>query len=443
MEYKPHLYQKEAAQFLYDNKNALIFADMGTGKTAIILSLLHRLFANRESRIKGVLILAPLRVCQLTWPIEIAKWDFSKRFTHTFLHGKNKNSIEYDYDIYLMNYEGISWLVEYLTDNPCPFDMVVFDEVSKLKDTSTMRFRKIKKILPLFNRKIGLTGTPAPNSYMDLFGLLYAVDEGETLGRFITHYRDRFFDKSYSGFTYTIKQYAAKRIDKLIAPHVFRIESSNPVPISYTDIEVVLPPNIMKEYKKLETESFIKFDDAVIKGVNAAVLLNKLRQYVGGAVYTEDKKVKVIHDCKISAIGKISGPCIITYTYTHERERLMQSYPDAVDFSKGEQNETLERWNKGEIKRLIIQPASVAHGLNLQHGGYKLVWFTLPWSLEQFSQTNCRIHRQGQQHPVEIFHLMVPDTVDSIVKTVLESKGSRQQAFLDAMSQYRLIEMKC
>jgi len=439
MEYKPHLYQKEAAQFLYDNKNALIFADMGTGKTAIILSLLHRLFANRESRIKGVLILAPLRVCQLTWPIEIAKWDFSEGFTHTFLHGKNKNTIKDNHDIYLMNYEGLSWLLEYLTDNPCPFDIVVFDEISKLKDAATKRFKALKKIISLFDRRIGLTGTPSPNSYMELFSQMYVIDKGATLGEFITHYRDNFFDRSYNGFTYTIKPHATEIIDKLIAPHVFRIESSNCVPITYIDVDVLLPTDIMSKYKKFEKEFFIRFDDTNLKGVNAAVLLNKLRQYVGGAVYTEDKKVKVIHDCKIVAVDKISGPCIVTYTYIHERNRILQSYPDAVDFSKGNQNETLERWNKGEISRLLIHPASMAHGLNLQFGGAKLIWFTLPWSLEEYLQANARIWRQGQEKPVEIYHLMINNTVDVVVKAVLESKSYRQEAFLNAMKQYRLV----
>jgi len=438
VKYKPHQYQTDAIKFLYENKNALLFADMGTGKTSIVLYLLHLLFANRESQlVKGVLVIAPLRVCQLTWPMEIAKWDFCKGFTHTLLHGKNKKNIVVQNDIYLMNYEGIAWLVEYLKNNPCPFDIIIFDEISKLKDPTTKRFRALKKIIPLFDRRIGLTGTPTPNSYMNLFSLMYSIDEGETLGKHITHYRDRFFDKSYNGFTYTLKAHATKEIDNLIAPFVFRIEASNPVPITYMDINVVLPKTVMGGYKKLEKEFFLKFDDALLKGVNAAVLLNKLRQYVGGAVYTEDKSVKLLHDRKIRAVGKISGPCIIAYVYRHELDRLNRRYPEAVDFSKGDQNEILKRWNRGEISKLLIQPASMAHGLNLQFGGATLVWFTLTWSLEQYLQANARIWRQGQENPVEIYHIMVDNTVDVIVKAVLESKSNKQIAFLKAMKYYR------
>ena len=437
MKYEPHQYQKDAVQFLYENKNALLFADMGTGKTSIVLSLLHSLFAICEFRIAKALIIAPLRVCQLTWPMEIAKWDFSKHFSHTFLHGKNKKNIAVQHDIYLMNYEGIAWLVEYLRNNPCPFDIVVFDEISKLKDPTTKRFKALKKILPYFNRRIGLTGTPSPNSYMDLFSLMYSIDEGKSIGKFITQYRDKFFDKSYNGFTYTLKSHATKVIDKLIAPHVFRIESSNPVPITYTDINIFLPKFIMDGYKVLEKEFFLKFDKTVIKGVNAAVLLNKLRQYVGGAVYTEDRDVKLIHNYKLLTLDKIAGPSIVAYAYQHELVRLKQSYPDAVDFAVGNQNETISQWNKGKISKLLIQPASMAHGLNLQFGGATLVWFTLPWSLEQYLQANARIWRQGQREPVEIYHLMVDNTIDVVVKAVLESKFNKQQAFLNAMKQYR------
>jgi len=438
MKFTPHQYQIDAAKFLYKNKNALLFADMGTGKTSIVLSLLHSLFANRESQsVKNVLIIAPLRVCQLTWPIEIAKWDFAKNFTYTFLHGKNKKTISDQYDIYLMNYEGITWLSEYLKNNSYPFDILIFDEISKIKDPTTKRFKALKKILPYFNRRIGLTGTPSPNSYMDLFSLMYSIDEGKTVGKFITHYRDKFFDKSYNGFTYTIKQHATKVIDKLIAPYVFRIEASNPVPITYIDVNVFLPKFIMDGYKVLEKEFFLKFDNAVVKGINAAVLLNKLRQYVGGAVYAEDRSIKVLHNYKISALDNIYGPSIVAYAYQHELTRLKQRYPDAVDFSIGNQNETISRWNKGEISRLLIQPASMAHGLNLQFGGSTLIWFTLPWSLEQYLQANARLWRQGQERPVQIYHLMVNNTIDVVVKAVLESKSNKQQAFLNAMKHYR------
>jgi SNF2 family DNA or RNA helicase len=453
----PHPYQSEAIDFIAGQPSTAIFGDCGIGKTIITLSAVSRMLTDFD--IKGVLIVAPLRVARMTWPLEIEEWPEFDWMEYALLHGpqKAKRLRESKAPIFLINYEGLIWLageLKRVNHKDWPFDMVVWDELTKMKSHTSSRFKKWKKFLRFFKYKVGLTGTPMSNGYLDLWAQFYSLDGGEALGTTFTGYRNRFFEQAdYMGFTFKPRHGSEDLIKKLIEPMTMRISAADNLdvpPLTFEDVEVKLPTEAKKAYKILEKELFVELDKGEeVEAVNAAVLSNKCLQFAGGSVYIQEENgnrfVKHIHDVKIDAIKKIrkqvKTPLLVAYSFKHERDRLLEAFPEAEvlksGYSQAEELDILKRWNDGKISMLICHPASAGHGLNLQGGCCVGVWFSLNWSLELYQQFNARLHRQGQKHPVTFYRLLAVDTIDEAVATSLERKDDSQAGLLKALNKYR------
>jgi len=452
----PHSYQLAAIDFIDDQPAAAIFGDCGIGKTIITLSAVSRLLTDFD--IKGVLIVAPLRVARMTWPLEIEEWPEFDWMNYSLLHGPNKaERLKDNSQIFLINYEGLLWLETHLKKikpQDWPFDMIVWDELTKMKSHTSTRFKKWKKFLRFFKRRVGLTGTPMSNGYIDLWAQFYALDIGESLGTTFTGYRNRFFEQAdFMGFSFKPREGSEKIIRELIEPKTMRISAADNLdvpPLSFEDIDIKLPAEARKAYKILEKDLFVELDKgAEVEAMNAAVLSNKCLQFAGGSVYiqeeTGEKWVKHIHDAKIDAMKKIrkavKTPLLVAYSFKHERDRLLKAFPEAVvlksGYSQSEELDILRRWNAGGISMLICHPASAGHGLNLQKGCHVGVWFSLNWSLELYQQLNARLHRQGQKSPVTYYRLLASETIDEAVATALERKDDSQAGLLKALNKYR------
>ena len=442
MEFRPHKYQEEAINKIIKIDRCGLFLDMGLGKTVITLTAINDLMFNRFE-VNKVVIIAPLKVAEDTWVKELSKWDHLTNLSMSLVLGdKNKRikALETQADIYVINRENVSWLVTYL-GRDWDFDMVVIDELSSFKNPSASRFKSLKKVIGKSSRVVGLTGTPNPNGYIDLWGQIYLLDSGERLGKTLTRFRDTYFvpDKrdSYRIFTYKLKSGADKLINKEISDICISMKADDYLDLPdkiFVNHEISLENR--RSYDELEKEFYFEFDKgSEVTAASKSVLINKLLQLCNGAVYTDGDKYQVVHDDKLDKLEEIvestlDSPILCFYQYKHDLDRIINRF----DFAKELSQDNIDAWNKGKIKLLLTHPASSAYGLNLQDGGNVIVWFGLPWNLELYQQANARLHRQGQRRNVFIHHLICENTVEERVLETLQRKGIVQDELLDYLA---------
>lgn len=283
----PHPYQQRGVEFLCQQNSAALFLDPGMGKTSIVLAAFARLASATQAN--RMLVIAPLRVVHTVWEQEARKWTQFRHLRFSVLHGSKKDAaLKAEADIYLMNPEGCEWLAQKYFGRPLPFDTVVIDELTKFKNSRSVRSKQLRPRLGGVRRRWGLTGTPVPNGYMDLFGQFLMLDDGAALGKYITHYRDQYFQPGYDGFSYTLQRDGAARIEARIAPYVLRMAASDylDLPPLVDDIRLVeLPAEARKTYEQMKKDMLTELPEGVVTGANAAAVYSKLKQMANGAVY--------------------------------------------------------------------------------------------------------------------------------------------------------------
>jgi superfamily II DNA or RNA helicase len=435
---------------------------MGAGKTAMALSLIRHINATRNPKSKRrTLVVAPKTVVYGTWNQEAHKWENFKDLTLALLHGKDKekNYLMCDPDIFLINYEGLAFLDSLIKKTRLlRFDTIIFDESSKLKSPSTGRFKICKRMCNSVDRVVLLSGTPSPNSIMDLWSQYFLLDRGHRLGSGITKYRSTFFDQEGFNFKkYTPKNGAPEKVTELVSDITFRVDESElpKVPELQTNvIKFDLPNELQRRYDAIEKEMFLTIDSATQDGVdalNSASMLNLSRQFVQGFVYKDSggdtKEAVNIHKLKLEVLQEtvesLNGqPVMIAYSFKHElvllKELFGNDIPHIGSGSKPSDISQYEKaWNDKKIPILLCNPASVSHGLNLQHGGHNIIWFSLTYSWEQYTQLIGRLHRQGQVNEVRNHILCASNTVDEFILSKLRAKELGQKLFLDLLYQYR------
>ena len=436
-----HDYQNRTVEYIKEKERCGLFLDMGCGKSVSTLTAISDL--QDSFAVNKVLVIAPLRVANSTWKQEVEKWSHLEHLRVSVCTGTEKarrSALMRDADVYVINRENVVWLVD-LYKKKWPFDCVVVDEVSSFKNPSAKRFRALKKVLPYTNYMVLLTGTPSPNGLMDLWSQMYLIDFGERLGRTITGYRQRFFEQDFTGHRYTIRDGCADKIHGLIADKVISMNAEDYLDLPDRidlEVSVTLPTGVMKKYKELEKTLLAELDTGEeVEAISAAALANKMMQFANGAAYhDEHRNWAEIHKEKLDALSDIvdDNPdenMLVAYNYKFDLERILKRFPQAVVLDK--EQSTIDRWNNGEIKMLLTHPASSAYGLNLQRGGAMSVWFGLNWSLELYQQFNARLHRQGQEKPVRIVHIVAKDTIDQRVLRVLSDKNASQASLLSSL----------
>ena len=436
-----HAYQRRAISFIKDRRRCGLFLDMGLGKTSSALTAVSDL--RDEFAIHKVLIVAPLRVANSVWAQEARKWAHQKHLRVSVCTGPQKArlaALQTDADVYVINRENLDWLVE-AKGAKWPFDMVIIDESSSFKNSSTKRFKALRRVLPKTEYMVLLTGTPSPNGLLDIWSQMYLIDFGQALGRTMTSFKQRFFEPDFMGYKFTPREGSADKIHSLIAPSVIHMSAEDYLELpSRIDLieRVDLPSNSLTIYNDFEKTLLAELEDGEeVEAVTAAALANKLLQFANGGMYTDaNGSWSSIHTEKLDALAEIiednpNENLLVAYNYRFDLERLKARFPDAVVLDKAQ--ETIDRWNRGEIKILLAHPASAGHGLNLQSGGATIVWFGLTWSLEYYQQFNARLHRQGQTKPVKILHVVARKTIDERVLHVLSSKNATQQQLLTAL----------
>lgn len=442
MKYNPHDYQSFVTKFILENPISAVLLDMGLGKSVITLTAIFDLCLD-SFEVSKVLVIGPLRVARDTWPTEIKKWDHLKELKFSVAIGseaQRKAALLQEADIYIINRENVDWLINQ-SGIPFDYDMIVIDELSSFKSYSAKRFKSLLKVRPKVKRIVGLTGTPSSNGLMDLWAEFRILDMGQRLGRFITHYRNKFFDPNKRNgqmiFSYKPKAGAEDAIYCLISDITISMKSTDYLKMPeclINEVLVTLSEKEQKSYDSLKKDLVLSLKGEEIDVVNAAGLSNKLCQMANGAVYGEDKKVFLIHDRKLDALEDLiesanSKPVLVAYWFKHDLERIKKKFKvREIQTSKD-----ITDWNKGEIEVALIHPASAGHGLNLQAGGSTLIWFGLTWSLELYQQTNARLWRQGQNETVVIHHIITKGTIDEDVMKALKRKEKVQSDLIDAV----------
>ena len=439
--FEPHPYQRAAIDRILEAPAAGLFLDMGLGKTAITLTAIDELIYDRLS-VYRVLVIAPKKVAEATWQAEAAKWEHLRRLSFATAMGTPRQrdaAIREQADITIINRENVTWLVERY-GMVWPWDMVVVDESSSFKSPSAKRFRALRRMLPRIERMVILTGTPAPNGIEDLWAQIYLLDRGERLGRYITHYRERYFEFNPWRHTYAPKPGAFETVQTKIADLCVSMSAADYLQLPemiVQDFPVILDSAALRAYRQMEREMLLEIGGDEITAMSAAALTGKLLQLCGGCVYDADGDAHTVHTAKLDALGELldglcGEPVLLFYGFRHElpglakalegrRWRRLESAADAL------------AWNDGEIDVLVAHPASCAYGLNLQQGGRHIVWYTLTWSLELYQQANARLHRQGQQKPVVVHRLITQGGMDEDVAKALEDKRDTQDALLEAL----------
>ena len=448
-EWTPHGYQLRAIDHLCSRGSAALFLDPGMGKTAVTLAAFTELqdagIANR------MLVIAPMRVCQLVWRQEAQKWTQFRHLKIVNLAGKSaedrKRLLQSDADIYLINPESVAWLCKQFVLQRLPFDTLVIDELTKFKNSGAKRSKELQPHADKMARRWGLTGTPVPNGYEDLFGQMKIIDGGAALGKYVTHFRDRFFQPGRDGFSYVLRPGAAEAIEKAVEPYVFRAAADDYLdlpPLVIDRIELEMPKEVEQKYKQMKRDMVLHLEGQTITAANMAACYNKMQQFAGGAMYTSPPEYVEVHTLKLDALDDLleelqGKPLLVAYGYEHELTRILERHPDTPYLGGGVSGKVAEQieqdWNAGKIPLLLCHPASAGHGLNMQLGGAShICWFTQTWDYELYDQFIRRVHRQGNSAERIVMHkLIVKNSIDELTEIALEDKETTQDALLAAL----------
>lgn len=478
LDWNPKNFMKRAVKFLLEHAAAALFLDPGLGKTAITLAAISFLF--KKNMCQGWVVVAPRRPARLTWTREVKKWKDFQHLDLVLLHGEGKELLARErHQIYVVTYDGMEWLIKsnILRDwmRKGWVDGIVFDELQKVKHTDTVRYRTISKWLPRFDRRWGLTGSPAANGLLDLFGQCKTLDMGKALGNFVTHYRAQFFQPS-GDYGFEPAPGADKLIYERLKPLALRMAAEdylelpkrNVVPIYYD-----IPDELYSRYVELEEDYFTIVNKETIRAPNAGVASAKLRQFCSGAIYRQeideltgapkarkstdyveihDAKLEAFHDLKDELQGQ---QLLVAYEFKHDIMRIaeyskralvdMPFIAGGVSDRRGEELQDL--WNRQRINELYVHPASASLGLNLQEGSaYNIAFFTMTWNLEWFDQLIRRLQRQGSTAKmVNIYNFIGrvkgQNTIDHRVNRAIIRKDATQDALFKAIQDRRAKEV--
>lgn len=445
----PHEYQRRAMKLLLTQGAGGLFLDPGLGKTSICLATFSILKSKEFAQ--KMLIVAPLRVIYKVWPDEIKKWADFANLTVAILHGDVKEwNLDSDADVYLINPEGLLWLLDPAKKRPLPkWDILCVDESTKFKDTTTRRFRLLKPFLNSFKRRWILTGTPMPNGLEGLFGQMYILDQGAALGRYISHFRAQYFERGYNVYDWKPRKGAHEEVIEKIAPYVIRLSAEDWLKMPdlvYTTVRVTLPEAVRKTYQEVEDDFITALAEDHLVAANAAVAGVKCRQIANGAVYDAQRVAHPLHDAKLEALEDLleeldGAPTLLLYEFEHDRDRILGRIGKVPVLGAGISTTALGRiiddFNAGKVRILLGHPASMGHGLNLQGACHHVIWFGITWNLEHYDQTIARVYRQGQKaDKVFVYHIVAEDTIDERIVKTLEVKDRNQQDLLRALSRH-------
>lgn len=445
-------FQNRLVDLFYVNDGLLVIVPMGGGKTVTAETTIDELI--RDGHKRCALVLAPKRVAQLVWTKEHLEWEHLQHLTVRHVSGSpaeraSKLGGSFNAgimpDIYVVGIDNVQWLCEQLAklddDHPL-FDLLLIDEISKFKAPRGKRGRALMKQIERFKTVWGMTGTPRPNGFVDLFRPIKIVSRNKTWAQSFDSWRDKRFESDFMKTHWTIREeWIERTLDDIAQWTVTIDESEMPdlpglVPVFHW---VDLPPRAREAYKKMEKELFaqIKTQEGIL-AANMGVATGKLAQAAQGFMYNNKREVEDLHtekaDMLVDLVEELqSNPAMICYEFIEDMNTLQSLWPGMPYFGAGTNDKrALEyetRWNNGDLPLLGMHPASAAHGLNLQFGGHQFIFYGLPWSAEYYDQIIKRIYRPGQKHKVFAHYILARNTIDEVKYARLVERLDEQEAF--------------
>lgn len=483
MKWTPNPFQPEMVRWLLDNEDAMLWAGCGSGKTVTSLTAIADLI--QQGVCKGALVIAPFRVLATSFPSQVEKWDHLRWLTLANMRTPEGRQAWEDgsADIYMVNSEMLPTISRNIRCRKCkasgcpecndgfltittpgfvdrfikkrktlPVDILLVDESSTAKNPSSVRFNALRPYLhdiekldgkrrftSPFRRRYSMTGTPHPNSYLDIFAQVRLIDGGKRFGTSFHRYRAQYFDSDYMGFKWELKPGAKEAIDaKLTDLALVMPDECYPdlPPCVTEDVEVTLPPPAMKAYKTLEKELLVELETGTVEALSAAALTTKLMQLTSGQVFDAERDVHVTHDAKLKALKQIrkkhpKEPLLVFTSYIHERERVLKEFPEACEFDE----KRIPEWQAGKIPMWVSDARSLAFGIDgLQVGGRICVWMTQTYSWETYHQAISRLIRVGQDQETIVYRVVAKGTVDEAVVEAVKAKEEGNSGLMEALA---------
>lgn len=423
--------QQDAISALYEGSR-LIVGSMGVGKSVIAASAITELLDDKV--LKRVLIITTPKIANTVWAQEFNKWEHTHHIDVAVATGDPAERLgvfKHQGQVVVATFNILPWIKENKLFDL--FDGLLIDETTKLKTTGGSQFKALRSSLKKFTWRAGLTGTPVSEDFMGLFGQMMLIDTGKALGTrkeaFLTRY---FYPTDYKQYNWAIKDGADEDILDAIRHlvHVAPDYRHTLPPIKFHKHRVKMPADLAEYYGRMCSDMLT--DDAVSQ--TAAVLVQKLQQIASGFIYDELGDAIPLSDFRITSLQQLTstltGNILIAYWYQEDLQRLQRALPQAETITPANLNKQVERWNKGEIKYLLIHPRSAGHGLQLERGGHTLIWYTPQWSNDLWEQTNARLWRTGQTHPVDIYTIEASGTIDEAISMRITSKAEFEKIFM-------------
>ena len=447
MNFPPDENQTRIIRHLTTHPSSFLAVGMGVGKTASTLAAINKMVDHGMFR--GALVVAPMRVANLVWPEEVETWDEfnwmrvanlrTEAGRKAFRHGKAQ--------LYTINYESLPQFVRLAkeriaTHGQLPYNVEVWDESTFAKNPTGKRVGKFRRELREHRgfHRWAMTGTPRPNSHLDLFAQFRLIDDGNRLGTAFEHYKHQYFRQAdFMGYKWELMEGCERKIAEAVGDITLTIEGGD-WPIHFEDIELPFCEELRRMYKKLETTFLLDLQSGEITAATAAALVSKLLQLTSGTVYDADRSTHFTHNLKMEALKKLAKQhktLFVAVNFQHEQKRIRELFPQAEFFADAntpkKQEMLRDRWNAREVPILVAHPMSVGHGLNLQFGGSHLVWTTLTHNWDAYKQMIARLASRGQTDTVTVYRLMIPGTVDEAVAASLEIKTTDDRSLMRTM----------
>ena len=442
----PHPYQLDMAEFLCRKPRAALLGRMGSGKTSATLMALEWAAA-LDGGLFPALVIAPPRVARSVWPAEAKLWAPSLRVSAATGDPPARiAALKAQAEINTISFENIPWMRETLGDR-WPFKTVIVDEASRLKGfrlrQGGVRSGALRDIQHLPERWFNLTGSPSANGLHNLWGPYWFLDRGERLGLTYTGFEDRWFKPSPDGFGRVPFPHTQAEITERIADISFAFDPRKYFniadPIEHT-VEVELPGKARKHYDEMEKLLYTELKSGrKVEVFSAGGKTIKCMQIASGVLYAgaaddPERYWEPLHDEKLAALESIAeecdGPLLVAYHFKSDLARLRERFPHGRVLDNRQQTE--DDWNAGKIPMLFAHPASAGHGLNLQHGGSAIAFYTMWWDFELHEQIIERIgptrqFQSGYNRPVDVYYLVAKNTVDEVLRKRLQTKESMQE----------------
>lgn len=452
-------FQIQGYNHILKNDACGLFMDMGLGKTATVLTAISDQIDSLL--IKNALVISTKSIANTVWEDETNQWEHLKHLKVIAVNGTEKERIQalkQPADIYTISIDLSVWLIGYLGGSLKRFSMLVLDESSLIKNPDTVRFKTLRKAFKGVRHKVLMTGTPTPNSLLDLWTQIFLLDNGVRLYPVISKFRHIFGERNPNGFGFVMSPdpKLKKALLNLISDICLSINAKDyGMKKEIIEIKrfVKLDPDELARYKKFEYEAVMEFleQSVEVTAVNAAVLTGKLMQYANGGMYykteTDEKKYLPIHDGKIEAlsdvIDEINSNILLACHYKADRDRVVElckkkklRYEVFSSQNQKEADRQIKAWNAKKIDVFIVHPKSGGHGLNLQFGGHYIVWFGVSLSVEQELQFNARLARTGQIEIVRSIKLVTHKTVEEKFIKRTQAKKTVQEFVLEYLKDF-------